>query len=105
MISKKKSYKREHDARMILKEISEDKYNSDNIDALTAIIYLVEDHRYSVHRYNDKCKRSFIQRVNLIWFWPLFLLTIPIQWLIRGQPGISKKSRIGKIVHWLVYIG
>lgn len=36
------------------------------------------------------------QRLNQLWFVPLFILTIPIQWLFTGSHGFNDNSRLGK---------
>lgn len=38
---------------------------------------------------------TFWQRLNRLWFVPLYLLTIPFQWLIRGRIGFETTSRVG----------
>ena len=37
----------------------------------------------------------FWQRLNRLWFVPLYLLTIPFQWLIRGRMGFETTSKVG----------
>ncbi|WP_407214440.1 hypothetical protein [Enterobacter hormaechei] len=41
---------------------------------------------------------TFWQRLNRLWFVPLYLLTIPIQWLIRGRMGFESTSKVGAFV-------
>ncbi len=38
---------------------------------------------------------TFWQRLNRLWFVPLYLLTIPFQWLIRGRMGFETTSKVG----------
>lgn len=38
---------------------------------------------------------TFQQRLNRLWFVPLYLLTIPFQWLIRGRIGFETTSKVG----------
>ena len=38
---------------------------------------------------------TFWQRLNRLWFVPLYLLTIPFQWLIRGRVGFESTSKVG----------
>lgn len=38
---------------------------------------------------------KFWQRLNRLWFVPLYLLTIPLQWLIRGKVGFETTSKLG----------
>ncbi|HEI8778715.1 TPA: hypothetical protein SLG45_004725 [Enterobacter cloacae] len=41
---------------------------------------------------------TFWQRLNRLWFVPLYLLTIPFQWLIRGRMGFESTSKVGAFV-------
>lgn len=41
---------------------------------------------------------SFWQRLNRLWFVPLYILTIPFQWLIRGRMGFENSSKIGALI-------
>lgn len=41
---------------------------------------------------------TFLQRLNRLWFVPLYLLTIPLQWLIRGRMGFESTSKVGAFV-------
>lgn len=40
---------------------------------------------------------TFWQRLNRLWFVPLYLLTIPFQWLFRGRTGFSTTSKWGAL--------
>ena len=57
---------------------------------------------YVVYKYNKTKKRNFIQRLNMIWVYPLFIVTIPMQYLFLGDYGLNRNSKVGKIVDWLV---
>lgn len=50
---------------------------------------------------NTKWKRQrdakFWQRLNRLWFIPIWILTIPFQWLIRGRIGFENESRVAKL--------
>jgi len=41
---------------------------------------------------------TFWQRLNRLWFVPLYLLTIPFQWLIRGRMGFETTSKVGEFI-------
>lgn len=41
---------------------------------------------------------TFWQRLNRLWFVPLYLLTIPFQWLFRGRMGFESTSKVGAFV-------
>ncbi|WP_373203382.1 hypothetical protein [Citrobacter amalonaticus] len=40
---------------------------------------------------------KFWQRLNRLWFIPLWMLTIPFQWLIRGRVGFENESKVAKL--------
>ena len=39
-----------------------------------------------------------MQRINRLWFVPLYLLTIPFQWLFRGGVGVRNESKLGALM-------
>lgn len=41
---------------------------------------------------------KFWQRLNRLWFVPLYILTIPFQWLIRGRMGFETTSKFGALM-------
>ena len=102
MIERNKFMKRDIDASRVLKEISEDKYNPQDIDAERAVMYLLDDDRYLVYRYEDGNRNGLIKRFNCIWFYPLFILTVPFQWLLLGKVGVKRESKIGKIIETII---
>ena len=57
---------------------------------------------YVIHRYETETPRTFLQRFNTIWVYPLFLISVPFQWLYKGSIGVSRNSKIGAIIHKLV---
>ena len=57
---------------------------------------------YVIYRYEESRDRSFMQRFNSLWVFPIFIISIPIQWLMMGQIGISRHTKLGRIVNFLV---
>ena len=57
---------------------------------------------YVIYKYSDKSKRSFLNRLNLYWVYPLFIITIPFQFLFFGEIGVNRNSKVGRIVDRLV---
>lgn len=57
---------------------------------------------YVVYHYDKEMGRTFIQRLNMLWVYPLFFLSIPFQFLLTGSWGVSRNSKIGKVIDWLV---
>lgn len=43
-----------------------------------------------------------LQRFNLFWVWPLWLITIPFQYIIRGEYGVKKETKLGQILTKLI---
>lgn len=74
-------------------------------DVLYYLMGDVEDRQPSdfvVYKYRYNKKRSVIKRVNTLWVYPLFILSIPLQWLFTGDIGVNRNSKIGKVVDYLV---
>lgn len=57
---------------------------------------------FVIYKYDKQTKRTFLQRLNLLWVLPLFVLSAPLQLLIRGEVGINRNSWLGKIVDKMV---
>lgn len=57
---------------------------------------------FVVYRYSEKTKRNLLQRFNMLWFMPLFVISIPIQYLLTGSWGASRNSKIGRVIDWLI---
>lgn len=55
--------------------------------------YQVVDNKAWLERRDAK----FWQRLNRLWFVPIYLLTIPFQWLFRGQIGFESTSKLGML--------
>ena len=47
-------------------------------------------------------KTTKLQRLNLFWVWPLWLVTIPFQYIIRGEYGVKKETKLGQILTKLI---
>jgi len=60
--------------------------------------------KFAVYEYSECLKRSFVNRLNMLWVCPLFFLSIPIQFLVYGSLGLKRNSMVGKVVHWLVVL-
>lgn len=60
---------------------------------------------YVVYKYKDRnTSKKVIHRFNLLWVYPLFLLSVPFQWLFLGSVGVNRNSKIGKTVQYLCKI-
>lgn len=56
--------------------------------------YQVVDHTEWLERRDAK----FWQRLNRLWFVPMWFISIPFQWLFRGKVGVESTSKFGKIM-------
>lgn len=59
------------------------------------------DGEYLVYRY-EYSKRSLMNRVNMLWVYPTFLISMPFIWLFTGGTGVTRSSRIGRLIDYLV---
>lgn len=76
----------------------------DDFTAEDLLEYLIESSDYSLRAYSDKGGRTIFNRVNMLWVWPLFMLSIPFQWIISGKTGYKLESKMGRILEYLVKI-
>ena len=109
MLEQSKTMKEYYSTDSILKEVKE-KYTREGEEVTTTDVleYLLGNNEdwngsdYVVYKYNERSDRSFLQRFNMLWIYPLFILTIPFQFLFLGNTGVNRNSKIGKIVDKLV---
>lgn len=48
-------------------------------------------------------KANPVQRLNLLWVWPLYALTVaPVMWVITGDTGLKAESRAYGVLMWLI---
>ncbi len=110
MLEKKKRRKDYYSINSIIKDVKENMRLADpeNPTAKEVLTYMIGDSEgwvngeYRVYKYTDSDGRTLIQRINLLWFFPLFILSIPFQYLITGDWGINRNTKIGRAVEWLV---
>lgn len=63
---------------------------------------------YVIYRYDNDSewehsrRSTLLQRFNMIWVWPLFMITVPFQWLFLGKVGLNSHSKFGKFVMKLI---
>ena len=57
---------------------------------------------YVVYKYSKAQKRTPFNRINMLWVWPLIVVCLPLQWLLTGETGVKRSTKLGKVVHWLV---
>ncbi len=56
---------------------------------------------YYLYRYAPHTD-SIGQRLNKLWVYPLVLVSLPFQWLIKGSVGIKRETRLGQILVYLI---
>ena len=58
--------------------------------------------RYTLRRY-VKPNQSVIQRVNILWVLPLYVVFFaPIKWVVTGSAGVRQESKTGRALLWLI---
>lgn len=107
MIEKDKCRQDEWDTNRILKDAKEN-LGREDFTPIELLEYMLGDKEgwyrgsFIVYKYTDNSKRSVIQRINMLWVYPLFLLCIPFQWVCTGSIGVTQNSKIGKVLDKLV---
>lgn len=62
-----------------------------------------ENGEYKVIYLDDPyIKTTMLQRFNLFWVWPLFLIAAPFSYILRGKIGVDKYTRFGKLLTKIV---
>jgi hypothetical protein len=101
MLESKKRRQNYWTKRQILSEAGKDATASEVLDHLLGDADGGPGSDYVVYKY-DSCSRTLINRVNMVWVWPLAALVAPFQWLATGNIGYTRNSRMGRILDWLV---
>lgn len=105
MIEQEKYTQDYYSINCILDEI---KKEIPNPTAKEALEYILGDKdgwggdTYVVCRYMQCTKRSLIQRLNALWFYPLFIISVPFQFVIYGKIGAKRSSFLGKLINKLI---
>lgn len=65
--------------------------------------YARDRHQYSYQvvdntEWMSRRDATFWQRLNRLWFVPLYILTIPFQWLFRGRIGFETTSKTAAFI-------
>ncbi|WP_337843538.1 hypothetical protein [Rheinheimera sp.] len=102
MLEKKKKFRGWWARSEVLKATGKENPTADDVLDVLMGRDQYSDTDYLVHRYDEPAARTMLQRFNFIWFMPLYLLTVPFQWLIRGQVGVNRNSRMGRIFDAIV---
>lgn len=79
-------------SRFLCEGTTEGYYDSDLTDAQYA--YQVVDNT----KWRGTRDAKFWQRLNRLWFFPLYLLSVPFQWLFRGRIGFESTSKFAELI-------
>ena len=111
MIERKKIRQSYYDIEQILDDVKENATritDRENPTASEVLGFMIgENHgfyggEYNIYKYKEKTKKTFLQRINVFWFYPLFALSVPFQYILTGNYGIKRHSKSGRIVDRLV---
>jgi len=84
----------------IKKLIKDEEINS--LDEFINIIFDENSEFVIKSKYQKIPKTTFLNRFNLLWFYPLFILSIPFTYLFFGSFHVSEDSETGKIIIKLI---
>lgn len=110
MLEKEKSKQEYYLVTSLIREVKDNvRISGEEPTAKEVLEYMLGDYYnptghsdFVVYRYKDKKKRTFLNRLNMLWVYPLFIITIPFQYLFLGDWGINRNTKLGKIVDKLV---
>lgn len=101
MIEKKKIAHNLTLKREIMAELNERRGENSAEELLTMLLGDgINEHthwEFRLYKYRED-KRTLVNRINMIWIYPLFILTIPFQWIITGSVGVSRNSFVGRAI-------
>lgn len=104
MVEKKNAHLSRYDFKYHIEQVSGKNFKDMSAEDLVKVLF-DEDGRSSefiVKSYYDYSERTFINRLNILWVWPTMLIIAPFQYLITGNIGVNRNTKIGRIVERLV---
>ena len=108
VLEKKKRRQNYWSINRIIKETKQHmRINGEEPTAKEVLLYMIGDNdgyggEFIVYRYSEETRRNIFQRFNMLWFMPLWIISIPFQYLLTGNIGASRNSRIGRVIEWLI---
>lgn len=58
---------------------------------------------YSVkYKFDPHIETTVFQRFNLLWVWPLMMITSPVRFVLTGSIGVAPSGRFGKLLERLI---
>ncbi len=58
---------------------------------------------YSVkYKFDPYIETTLLQRFNLLWVWPLMLITSPVRFVLTGSIGVAPSGRFGQLLQRLI---
>ena len=75
-----------------------------NINSMNDFIKFVYDYNDIEIRDNwfKKPKNTLMNRINTLWVYPIFVISIPIRYVIYGDFYINKNTKLGKVMEYLL---
>lgn len=74
---------------------------SEILDHLFGDSYGRVQSRYTIRRYTE-VKTTTLQRFNLLWVYPLFLIAAPFRWILFGEVGFKTESATYRLLEKLI---
>ena len=105
MLELSKRRQSEYSVQSIIKDVKDNMRflkNPEKPDAGEVLTFMLDGGEYVIYKYHDVTPRNFIQRINTLWVYPLFVLSIPFQFILQGSIGVNRNSKIGQILDFLV---
>lgn len=97
--------------RRLIEDLRKDLKDSTDIKEVYDLLFGKWDEggsEYVVYRYDNegdwgnRKKTTLLQRFNMLWLYPLFVVTVPFQWLFLGKVGVNTHSKFGKFIMKLI---
>lgn len=92
-------------SRFEVEQLAKDQYGSDSQENINKVLFGdVYDSAYYVvyERFPKREKRSLFNRLNIVWFVPFFVLSIPVNYLLFGNWQVREESKAGRAIKFLI---
>lgn len=76
----------------------------DSLDAFVRFVYSYDDNPDIIirKRWYKKPKNTIGNRLNMLWYFPLFILCIPFRYVMFGYFNVNKNTRLGRVSRYLL---
>jgi len=87
----------------IRKDIGVDNPTGDEVLDLLLGKDIYTDTPYVVYKYKRTPKSTVMNRLNLIWVFPIMVLIVmPVQYILTGTTGVKKGTLFGRVIDKLI---